>query len=105
MILLEQYGIAGLTIGLLTFFIIGLYHPLVIKGEYYLGVKCWWLFLIAGIIFCILSVIVENIFWSIIFGVVCASSFWGILEVFEQHRRVLKEWFPKNPKKLYRYKQ
>ncbi|MBQ5864199.1 MAG: DUF4491 family protein, partial [Bacteroidales bacterium] len=27
------------------------------------------------------------------------SSFWSILEVFEQKKRVEKGWFPKNPKR------
>lgn len=33
----------GLLVGLATFLIIGLFHPLVIKAEYYLGVRCWWI--------------------------------------------------------------
>lgn len=36
---IEQYNLAGLLIGACTFLIIGLFHPLVIKGEYYIGVK------------------------------------------------------------------
>lgn len=31
----------GLLVGLSTFLIIGLFHPLVIKAEYYIGVKSW----------------------------------------------------------------
>ena len=31
----------GLLLGLSTFLIIGLFHPLVIKAEYYIGVKSW----------------------------------------------------------------
>ena len=38
-----------------TFFIIGIFHPIVIKAEYYLGTKCWWMFALAGIIFIVLS--------------------------------------------------
>ena len=34
----------GLIIGVATFFIIGLFHPLVIKGEYYFGTRIWWVF-------------------------------------------------------------
>ncbi len=30
---LETYNLLGLTIGVATFLIIGLFHPLVIKGE------------------------------------------------------------------------
>ena len=90
-------NITGLIIGLVTFLVIGLFHPLVIKAEYYLGVKSWWIFLIAGIGFVIASVLVENLIASIIMGVVAFSSFWGILEIFQQHKRVEKGWFPAGP--------
>ena len=92
----------GILIGLATFLIIGLFHPLVIKGEYYFGTKCWWAFLVAGIVCAGVSLCLENIYLSIIFGVISFSSFWGILEVFEQAERVRKGWFPANPKKKKR---
>ena len=41
----------GIIIGLATFLIIGIFHPIVIKAEYYLGVKCWWIFMLAGMVF------------------------------------------------------
>ena len=65
----------GIFIGLVTFLIIGLFHPLVIKGEYYLGTKCWWGFLIMGIGFGILSLLLANTNLSIISGVLSFSSF------------------------------
>ena len=40
---LDMY-FTGLIIGIATFLIIGLFHPLVIKGEYYFGVRIWWIF-------------------------------------------------------------
>ena len=46
---LTEYNLTGLVIGIATFLIIGLFHPLVVKGEYYLGVRCWWVFLVMGI--------------------------------------------------------
>lgn len=91
----------GIITGFVTFLIIGLFHPLVIKGEYYFGVRCWWAFLVAGIVTGVLSLIVSNLYCSIILGVVSFSSFWSILEVFEQRERVHKGWFPKNPKRKY----
>ncbi len=91
----------GIITGFVTFLIIGLFHPLVIKGEYYFGVRCWWAFLVAGIVTGALSLIVSNLYCSIILGVVSFSSFWSILEVFEQRKRVRKGWFPKNPKRKY----
>ena len=39
---------AGIVIGLGTFLIIGMFHPIVIKAEYYFGKRCWWVFLLAG---------------------------------------------------------
>ena len=89
----------GLIIGIATFLIIGLFHPIVIKAEYYLGTKCWWMFALAGIIFIVLSILIENIILSTILGVFGFSSFWIILELFEQKKRVEKGWFPKNPKR------
>ena len=87
----------GLLVGLATFLIIGLFHPLVIKAEYYLGVKSWWIFALSGIIFSVLSILSEDMIWSTILGVTAFSSFWSILEVFEQKKRVQKGWFPKGP--------
>ena len=87
----------GLLVGLATFPIIGLFHPLVIKAEYYLGVKSWWIFALSGIIFSVLSILAEDMIWSTILGVTAFSSFWSILEVFEQKKRVQKGWFPKGP--------
>ena len=96
---LQQYNLQGLLIGLATFLIIGMFHPLVIKGEYYIGVKCWWAFLVAGIVCTILSVYIKENTLSILLGVTAFSCFWSILEVFEQRERVRKGWFPKNPKR------
>ncbi len=89
----------GVIVGLVTFFIIGLFHPIVIKAEYYLGVKCWWIFLLLGIISLVISFFVDNNIIAILLGVFSFSNFWSILELFEQKKRVEKGWFPKNPKK------
>ena len=32
---------SGIFLGFVAFLCIGLFHPLVIKGEYYFGTKCW----------------------------------------------------------------
>ena len=96
---LNQLNFEGIIIGACTFIIIGLFHPLVIKGYYYLGLKCRIYFLIAGLIFLILSLIVTNNYMSILSGVTSFSCFWSILEVNEQKERVAKGWFPENPKR------
>ena len=87
----------GIIIGLATFLAIGLFHPLVIKAEYYLGSRCWWIFLVAGILFGAASLLVENVILSTIFGVVAFSSFWSIHELVQQRERVRKGWFPEGP--------
>ncbi|MBO7506803.1 MAG: DUF4491 family protein [Paludibacteraceae bacterium] len=92
---LAENNCLGLLVGLLTFLIIGLFHPLVIKGEYYFGVKCWWVFLLAGLVCVVLSVLAENQTVSSLLGVVAFSCFWSIKEVFDQRKRVEKGWFPK----------
>ena len=87
----------GLLIGAATFLTIGLFHPLVIKAEYYLGVRCWWMFLVAGIVGVIGSLFVCSSLLSTLLGVCAFSSFWSIIERFQQRERVRKGWFPKNP--------
>ncbi|MDH8701772.1 lipopolysaccharide export LptBFGC system permease protein LptF [Dysgonomonadaceae bacterium PH5-43] len=96
---IETYNLTGIIIGLGTFLIIGIFHPLVIKGEYYFGVKCWWAFLVLGIIALIASLAIHNTIISILCGVTSFSSFWGIGEIFEQKTRVEKGWFPKRTNK------
>lgn len=98
---LEQYHLAGLAIGICTFLVIGVFHPVVIKVEYYTGTKYWWVFLLLGIAGVAATVFVTDIFFSSLIGVVSFSSFWTIKELFEQEERVRKGWFPKNPKRDY----
>lgn len=94
---LEQYNLSGLVIGVATFLIIGVFHPLVIKGEYHFGVRIWWVFLIMGIASVAASIAVRQLFWSTLLAVWGASSLWSIGELFEQRKRVAKGWFPRKP--------
>jgi hypothetical protein len=94
------YNLMGLTIGIATFLIIGLFHPIVIKAEYYFGTKCWWFFLLSGLVFIVLSIIIKELIISTIMGVIAFSCFWSILELFQQAKRVEKGWFPANPKRV-----
>lgn len=88
--------ITGIIIGAATFLTIGAFHPLVIKAEYYLGVGCWWLFLLLGV-GCIAGSLFTIGIWSIILGVVGFSSLWSILELVKQRKRVERGWFPAGP--------
>ena len=94
-----EFNFSGIIIGVATFLVIGLFHPLVIKAEYYIGVKSWWLFLLLGILSVVASLLVVDLTISILLGVVAFSSFWSIGEVFQQKKRVEKGWFPANPKR------
>lgn len=90
---------SGIAIGLATFLIIGICHPIVIKAEYHFGKGCWWAFLLAGLAFAAVSLSLTSVIWSTVAGVAAFSSFWSILELFEQEKRVEKGWFPENPKR------
>ena len=102
---LTNYHLGGVVIGISTFLIIGLFHPIVIKAEYYWGTRCWWIFLLLGILTLAGSVWVDDLLISSLLGVFSFSSFWTIKEVFDQRNRVLKGWFPMNPKRKHEYKQ
>lgn len=96
---LAQHHLAGLAVGLATFLIIGLFHPLVIKGEYYVGRKIRWWFLCAGIILLGLCIYVDDAIASIFLGVTAFSCLWSMHEVNEQVERVRRGWFPANPRR------
>ena len=93
----------GIIIGISTFLIIGLFHPVVIKAEYYWGTRCWWIFLVLGILGIIGALLVSNLLVSSLLGVFAFSSLWTIKEVFDQRKRVLEGWFPMNPKRKHEY--
>ena len=103
--ILSACNLEGIFIGICTFLIIGIFHPVVVKSEYYWGTRCWWIFLILGIVGIILSIHVKNIILSSLLGVFSFSSFWTILELFDQRMRVIKGWFPMNPKRKKEYQE
>ena len=89
----------GFIIAVISFLCIGLFHPIVIKFEYYLGYRKWPVFAVLGVIFTAVSLFLDNAILSSTFGVIGCSCFWTIKELFEQRERVRKGWFPKNPKR------
>ncbi len=91
----------GIIIAASTFLAIGIWHPIVIKTEYYWGTRPWILYLIVGLACITGALFIENAIISSIVGVFGASALWGIGELFAQKRRVEKGWFPKNPKRKY----
>lgn len=96
--IMELY-FTGIIIAACTFFVIGLFHPIVIKTEYYWGTRPWWIFLVCGILCIMAALLIANVMISSILGVVGASFLWSIGELFDQKKRVKKGWFPMNPKR------
>lgn len=96
---MNDLNFGGLLIGIATFLIIGLFHPVVVKAEYFFGTTIWWIFLALGLIGTAISLVVSDMVISTLLGVFAFSCFWTIKELFEQEKRVEKGWFPKNPKR------
>ncbi|MBU1013539.1 MAG: DUF4491 family protein [Bacteroidetes bacterium] len=90
----------GPLLGLLAFFAIGIFHPIVIKMEYHLGKRSWWILLFPGIIFIILSLFFKDIL-SVVFGVFGFACIWSMIEIFKQHERVMNGRAKKNPNRKY----
>ena len=80
----------GIIVGLGAFMLIGIFHPIVIKTEYYFSKKAFPFFIVAGIVFLAMSVFIKNHILSSLLGIAGFSSFWSILELFEQEKRVEK---------------
>ena len=90
---------SGIIVGAAVFFCIGICHPAVIKMEYRLGKRSWWIWLVVGLLGATASLFVPDQTVSTILGGFAFSCFWGILEMHQQEKRVLRGWFPENPKR------
>jgi hypothetical protein len=90
-------NLEGAIIGLVAFLIIGVFHPIVVKAEYYFGLRVWPLFLVVGILSIVLSLFISETVLSAILGILGFAALWSIRELHEQVERVRKGWFPKNP--------
>lgn len=95
----------GIIIAAACFLVIGLFHPIVVKTEYYTGTRYWWMFLVGGIACIAGALFVANAVASAVLGVIGASALWSIKELFEQRERVEKGWFPMNPRRKDEYKR
>lgn len=88
----------GVIIGISAIFIIGVWHPIVIRGEYYLGKeKCAMIFAVVGILSLGSSLFIENNILNVLLGTWGGSALWGIREAYEQEDRVNRGLYPKNP--------
>jgi len=95
----------GIIVGAAIFFSIGICHPAVIKMEYYWGKQSWWIWFVVGLITATASLFIPNETISTILGGFAFSCFWGIGEMFSQEKRVLRGWFPENPKRHEYYEE
>ena len=95
----------GIATGAAVFLIIGICHPIVIKLEYHIGRIGWVIWLLSGLVFAALSVFAATGLLSTVLGAAAFSCFWAILEMFQQEQRVLKGWFPENPRRHAYYER
>ncbi len=93
---LTNLNIESAVIGIGALIVIGTFHPIVIKCEYYFSDKVWPVFLLAGAAFMIGALLTDGII-SILLALIGAGALWSIKELKEQKKRVEKGWFPKNP--------
>ena len=93
-----QLHFQGLVIGFCAFALIGLFHPIVIRCEYYFSARIWPMFLIFGFSFLVAGMLVKGTL-SILLNLVGITCLWSIGELREQTKRVEKGWFPKNPRR------
>ena len=85
----------SIIIGLGTFLLIGVFHPLVVKGEYYFSKSIWRVFLVAGISCLVLCLFIKNHIVSSLLSITGFTCLWSIKELFEQEERVKKGWAAK----------
>ncbi|MDD4565107.1 MAG: DUF4491 family protein [Eubacteriales bacterium] len=88
----------GLIIGAASFIIIGAFHPIIIKCEYYFTYRIWSVFLVFGVMFLTASCFVSHFIISSVLAILGCTCLWSIIELKKQKERVEKGWFPKNEK-------
>ena len=91
-----ELNFEGILIGIASLLIIGLFHPIVIKCEYYFSQRVWPVFLVTGLLLLAAALSVQGLF-SILLALIGVACLWSIREIKEQAQRVAKGWFPKNP--------
>jgi len=81
---LKYYGVL---FGLYVLFTIGIYHILIVKLEAKFGTWPWIGFLILGILCLYISIISNNIGWSMLWGYNAFVNLWSVKEMFDQQKR------------------
>lgn len=83
---------SGLILGVAAFLIIGIFHPIVIKCEYYFGEKVWPVLLVLGLLCGGASLLTEDGTASGVLGILSCVLLWCIHELKEQAQRVECGW-------------
>lgn len=90
----------GLLVGLVTFCVIGLGFPLVIRGERRFG-YLWWPYMMGiGLLFVVLSLFIRTDWICVLVAIVGATFIWGSTELKEQAVRAELGWYPFNADKV-----
>ena len=89
----------GIISGAAMIILTGIFHPVVVKCEYYFSARVWPVFLVMGLVSLGVSAIVEDGAVSSVAGILGAILLWCIRELKEQEKRVANGWYPKNPKR------
>jgi hypothetical protein len=83
--------------GLLALLVIGLGFLWVIRVEYALGWRWWYVFMGAGLVLVFLSIFADSALLSCLLGTAGASLVWGSTELKAQAARAELGWYPANP--------
>ena len=89
----------GIISGAAMIILTGIFHPVVVKCEYYFSARVWPVFLVLGVVSLWVSAAAEDGAVSSVAGILGAILLWCIRELKEQEKRVANGWFPKNPKR------
>lgn len=87
----------GIIIAVSTFLIIGLFHPIVIKTEYYTGTRYWWVFLVLGFATIAAAFLIEDVLLSAIHGVLEPPVFGASVSSSSRNNVARKDGFLKIP--------
>lgn len=77
-------NVSGLIVGIGTFLLIGIFHIIVIKSEYYFGKEIWFVFAGVGIAAIVLSMVIQSMIISSLAAVFGITCLWSVKELFEQ---------------------
>ncbi len=85
----------GIVIAACSFVVIWVFHPIVIKCEYYFSARSRPVFLAAGFLTPASSLPVGNTVLPCLLGAAGRGGLWSIGGLKEQAKRAEKGWFPK----------